>query len=215
MSCEDDFSNDAQFQQSPQDESLTLRLLLESSQRQEEFLAKACSLMEGLDTKFGQLATGYMQLEAAANRALDQAGAPTDSLKGAAPTMQRGSLANPPGRQSLSSQPIGRGPAPEDLQREQAEKLAAERKRVEDENMRRAEELARKQALEEQRRLEEEQRRRAEEERKRELELKRKQDLHDKTAGLMSGLISSAPGTGLFDDDFKPAKKGGLFDDDD
>merc|ERR1712007_181942 len=195
---------DAQFQRSPQDESLTIRLLLESSQRQEEFLAKACTLLEGLDTKFGQLATGYMRLEAAANHALDQAGAPTDALKGAAPTIQRGSLANPPGRQSLSSQPISRGPAPEDLQREQGEK-----------NMRRAEELARKQALEEQRRLDEEQRRRAEEERKRELELKRKQDLHDKTAGLMSGLISSAPGGGLFDDDLKPVKKGGLFDDDD
>mmetsp|Transcript_9282 Transcript_9282/g.17088 ORF Transcript_9282/g.17088 Transcript_9282/m.17088 type:complete len:224 (+) Transcript_9282:86-757(+) len=189
-----------------------LRLVAESSQRQEQLLGKVCSLLVSLDEKLGRIASAQERLEDSLHRAAD---APAGAARGAPvqSQVQRGSLVPPPGKPSYATgAPVG--PTLEE-QRAQQERLAAERLRMEEENRRRAEEMNRRREEEERRKREEEERRRQEEERRREEERQRKEELGKKTSGLMSGLLSnSGGGGGLFgDEEPKRNSKGGLFDD--
>lgn len=184
------------------DAGLQLRLLVESSQRQEQLFVKACGLLEGLGEKMAAVASNQERLESTMQSVADGGfgggGAKaTPPLGGAPPTA--------PGGVSRQEQ-----------QRLEAERLAAERARIEEENRRRAEELARKKAEAEKRAAQEAERKRIEEEKRAAEEKARKQLLESKTTGLMSDLISGSGGGGLFADDLgKPKKKGGgLFDDD-
>jgi hypothetical protein len=210
------------------DASTQLAQLVACAQRQEQLLGKVCSLLVGLDEKMGRLASSQERLEA--NMANLQAAMP---LGGAMPVggggaaaagagvrgVPRGQMVQPPGKAG----PLGGGSGPGGMvteaqraeeQRSSADKLAADRIRIEEEGRRRAEELARKREEDEQRKREEMERQRIEEERRREEERLRKQQLEKKTSGLMSGLITDS-GSGLFGDEDvgKKKNKGGLFDD--
>jgi len=191
-----------------------LRVVAESSQRQEQLLGKVCSLLVSLDEKLGRIASAQERLEDSLHRAADApAGAARAPVSG---QVQRGALVAPPGKPGYSAAGAQQGPSPEE-QRLQQERLAAERLRMEEENRRRAEEMNRRREEEERRKREEEERRRQEEERRREEERLRKEELGKKTSGLMSGLLSSdsgGGGGGLFGDEApKRSSKGGLFDD--
>ncbi|CAE7578479.1 unnamed protein product [Symbiodinium natans] len=193
-----------------------LRVVAESSQRQEQLLGKVCSLLVSLDEKLGRIASAQERLEDSLHRAADApAGVARAPVSGQVQP-QRGSLVPPPGKPGYSASGGGvpQGPTPEE-QRLQQERLAAERLRMEEENRRRAEEMNRRREEEERRKREEEERRRQEEERRREEERLRKEELAKKTSGLMSGLVSSGGGGGgLFgDEEPKRNSKGGLFDD--
>ncbi|CAK9011706.1 unnamed protein product [Durusdinium trenchii] len=187
-----------------------LRLVAESSQRQEQLLGKVCSLLVSLDEKMGRMAAAQERMQDSLLRAPDpglSAAAPKAPLSNA----QRGALVAPPGKPYAGAPAAG--PSPEE-QRLAQERLLADQKRIEEENRRRAEELARQRAEEERRRREDEERRRQEEERRREEERRAKEELGKKTDGLLSGLLSQSGGGGLFgDDEPKRASKGGLFDD--
>ncbi|CAJ1355741.1 unnamed protein product [Effrenium voratum] len=196
-----------------------LRLVAESAQRQEQLLGKVCSLLLGLDDKLGRIAAAQERLEETMQRGGGGGGSSGDSFtaRGGTAPVPRGNLVAPPGKTSYSG-PLGpsaaAGPSPEE-QRLAQERLAADRLRMEEENRRRAEELARRREEDERRKREEEERRRQEEERRREEERLRKEELGKKTSGLMSGLLSSSGGGGLFGDEAAPKRssKGGLFDD--
>ncbi|CAE7246068.1 unnamed protein product [Symbiodinium sp. CCMP2592] len=170
-----------------------LRVVAESSQRQEQLLGKVCSLLVSLDEKLGRIASAQERLEDSLHRAADApAGAARAPVSG---QVQRGALVAPPGKPGYSAAGAQQGPSPEE-QRLQQERLAAERLRMEEENRRRAEEMNRRREEEERRKREEEERRRQEEERRREEERLRKEELGKKTSGLMSGLLSSDSGGG-------------------
>jgi hypothetical protein len=203
------------------DAGMQLRLLVESSQRQEQLFTKVCSLLVGLDEKMTVVAGNQERLESTMQRLAEEgAFAGGGSGGSSARASGRGNIAAPPGRETLG----GSGPtaatatggvSKEEQQRLEAERLAAERARIEEENARRAQELARKKAEAEKRAKEEEERKRIEEEKRLAEEKARKQELEKKTTGLMSDLISGGGGD-LFGDDLagKSKKKGGLFDDD-
>jgi hypothetical protein len=219
------------------DVGMQLKLLVESSRRQEELLGKVCSLLVGLDAKMGSIANSQNRLE----DKLSQPGAmvanpgtagspPVAQAARASTAVNRGQMICPPGKtpEYLGGSFTAPPPAPTqtqpqtaqqvaDQQRMSAERIQEERRRIEEEGRRRAEELARNRELEQQRRREEAERQRLEEERRKEAEKQRKAALENKTAGLMAGLTSGAGGANsLFDDDDKPEKPkgGGLFDDD-
>eukprot|EP00929_Paragymnodinium_shiwhaense_P120054 TRINITY_DN91960_c0_g1_i1.p1 TRINITY_DN91960_c0_g1~~TRINITY_DN91960_c0_g1_i1.p1 ORF type:complete len:262 (+),score=81.69 TRINITY_DN91960_c0_g1_i1:110-895(+) len=214
------------------DASVQLRLLVESSQRQEQLLGKVCSLLVSLDEKMGRLAANQSMLEsrldAVAGGGYAAAGAPVGKVASGS-NIPRGSLIAPPGQPGAVRQPPAPAPSASftnaqttaaqraEFERQEAERLAAERIRIEEEARRRAEELARKREEDERRRREEAERQRLEEERRREEERQRKAALENKTNAAMSSLLTGGGGGGLFgDDDTAPKKKkGGLFDDDD
>eukprot|EP00438_Fugacium_kawagutii_P023004 Skav205112 [mRNA] locus=scaffold1864:74950:85019:+ [translate_table: standard] len=192
-----------------------LRLVAESSQRQEQLLGKVCSLLVSLDEKMGRIAAAQERMQDNLQR-LPEAAPASGATRPPPPGPTRGALVAPPGKTSYGG-PVSAVPSAEEQHLAQ-ERLLAEQKRIEEENRRRAEELARQRAEEERRRREEEERRRQEEERRREEERKAKEELGKKTSGLMSGLLSSGAsggaGGGLFgDDEPKRTSKGGLFDD--
>lgn len=192
-----------------------LRLVAESSQRQEQLLGKVCSLLVSLDEKMGRIAAAQERMEDNLHR-LPETGSASIAARPPPPGQPRGALVAPPGKTSYGG-PVSAVPSAEE-QRLAQERLLAEQKRMEEENRRRAEELARQRAEEERRKREEEERRRQEEERRREEERRAKEELGKKTSGLMSGLLSSSGGGGggggLFgDEEPKRASKGGLFDD--
>lgn len=198
------------------DAGAQLRQLVECAQRQEQLLAKVCSLLVGLNDKVENLAVSQERLEATMARMAEQGGVPisaggTGSAGGQRPSIPRGSLVPPPGKSFTAA---GGAADPIADQRASAEKMAAERQRIEEDSRRRAEELARKREEEEHRKREEAEQRRLEEERRREEERLRKEHLEKKTTGLMSNLITSSGG-GLFGDEETTTKrnKGGLFDD--
>eukprot|EP00439_Symbiodinium_sp_Y106_P024878 s415_g3.t1 len=140
-----------------------LRVVAESSQRQEQLLGKVCSLLVSLDEKLGRIASAQERLEDSLHRAADApAGAARAPVSG---QVQRGALVAPPGKPGYSAAGAQQGPSPEE-QRLQQERLAAERLRMEEENRRRAEEMNRRREEEERRKREEEERRRQEEERR-------------------------------------------------
>jgi hypothetical protein len=220
------------------DVGLQLKLLVESSRRQEELLGKVCSLLMGLDSKMGSIADSQGRLEErmAQGYVAASSGSPGGGVGGGggAPVtskpslpINRGAMVVPPGKSAeglggsftappLTAQPVS-NLSPADTQRMSAERIAEERRRIEEEGQRRAAELARNRELEQQRRREEAERQRLEEERRKEAEKQRKAALENKTAGLMAGLTSGGGGGGLFDDDDEPktkSKGGGLFDDD-
>ncbi|CAE7281464.1 unnamed protein product [Symbiodinium pilosum] len=191
-----------------------LRLVAESSQRQEQLLSKVCSLLVNLDEKMGRIASAQERLEDSLHRVDPPAGVARAPVS-AQGQQQRGSLVPPPGKPGYSASGAPQGPTLEE-QRLQQERLAAERLRMEEENRRRAEEMNRRKEEEERRKREEEERWRQEEERRREEERQRREELGKKTSGLMSGLLSSGGGGGggLFgDEEPKRNSKGGLFDD--
>eukprot|EP00427_Karlodinium_veneficum_P021550 CAMPEP_0169113974 /NCGR_PEP_ID=MMETSP1015-20121227/28496_1 /TAXON_ID=342587 /ORGANISM="Karlodinium micrum, Strain CCMP2283" /LENGTH=208 /DNA_ID=CAMNT_0009176197 /DNA_START=42 /DNA_END=668 /DNA_ORIENTATION=- len=208
MDSEDPFSEylapDQPVAPPANDAGLQLRLLVESSKRQEQLFVKVCGLLEGLGEKMSAVASNQESLQSTMQRLADEGGGGRAS--------GRGSMAKPPGVGTLGPGGVSR----EEQQRLEAERLAAERARIEEENKRRAEELARKKAEAEKRAAEEAERKRIEEEKRAAEEKARKQLLESKTTGLMSDLISDSGGGGLFGDDLgKPKKKGGgLFDDD-
>lgn len=190
-----------------------LRLVAESSQRQEQLLGKVCSLLVSLDEKMGRIAAAQDRM-ISDNLQRPEAGPSTGAARPPPPGQTRGALVAPPGKPSYGG-PVSAVPSAEE-QRLAQERLLADQKRMEEENRRRAEEMARQRAEEERRKREEEERRRQEEERRREEERRAKEELGKKTSGLMSGLLSSSGGSGggLFgDDEPKRASKGGLFDD--
>mmetsp|Transcript_63582 Transcript_63582/g.113144 ORF Transcript_63582/g.113144 Transcript_63582/m.113144 type:complete len:244 (-) Transcript_63582:125-856(-) len=202
-----------------------LQLMAASAQRQEQLLGKVCSLLMAMDEKMGRMETRQERLESTLQRLVESgaAGALSGSGMGSAaqpprsmaPPAQRGNLVAPPGKTGYApSASAGAGPSPEE-QRLQAERLAADRMRMEEENRRRAEEMERRRQEDERRKREEEERRRLEEERRKEEERLRKEALEKKTMGLMSNLISTnSSAGGLFGDEEPPRKsKGGLFDD--
>jgi len=206
------------------DAAMMLRLLVESSQRQEQLLGKVCSLLVGMDDKIGRLAANQERLEATLQTSVSQAmqgssvAAGGNKAASATPSHSRGSIVVPPGKSGAgivpSNAPLTPAQAAEE-QRLNAERLAQDRIRIEEEGRRRAEELARKRDEDERRRREEAERQRIEEEKRREEERQRKMQFEKKTNGLMSNLITNSGGGGLFGDEVesKP-KKGGLFDDD-
>mmetsp|Transcript_109199 Transcript_109199/g.172102 ORF Transcript_109199/g.172102 Transcript_109199/m.172102 type:complete len:212 (-) Transcript_109199:251-886(-) len=187
------------------DAALQLRLLVESSQRQEQLFVKVCGLLEGLGEKMAAVASNQERLESTMQSAADGGFGGGGAAAAKAKPPLGGAPPTAPGGVSRQEQ-----------QRLEAERLAAERARIEEENKRRAEELARKKAEAEKRAAEEAERKRIEEEKRAAEEKARKQLLEAKTTGLMSDLISDSGGGGLFADDLgKPKKKGGgLFDDD-
>lgn len=192
-----------------------LRLVAESSQRQEQLLGKVCSLLVSLDEKMGRIAAAQERMEDNLHR-LPETGSASIAARPPPPGQPRGALVAPPGKTSYGG-PVSAVPSAEE-QRLAQERLLADQKRMEEENRRRAEELARQRAEEERRKREEEERRRQEEERRREEERRAKEELGKKTSGLMSGLLSSSGGGGggggLFgDEEPKRASKSGLFDD--
>mmetsp|Transcript_59899 Transcript_59899/g.128522 ORF Transcript_59899/g.128522 Transcript_59899/m.128522 type:complete len:235 (+) Transcript_59899:95-799(+) len=197
------------------DAGMQLRLLVECARRQEELLGKVCGLLVGLDDKMGRLAASQERLESQF-QTLPAQGAGAGAPRSAVP---RGNLVPPPGKSPLGGSG-GPGPAASPVQsaeeqRMVAEKMAAERLRIEEEGRRRAEELARRREEEEKRRQEEAERQRLEEERRKEEERLRKAQLEKKTTGLMGDLMSGSSGGGLFGDEDvgKRKSKGGLFDD--
>lgn len=211
------------------DAGAQLRQLVLCAQRQEQLLGKICSVMVGLDEKMSRMAVAQERLEATMERFMEGGMAPAvggsfvaPGVGAQRPSVTRGSLVQPPGKSAggiPAAQAVPAGTsftAAAEEQRLAAEKLAAERLRLEEESRRRAEELARKKEEEERRKREEAERLRLEEERRKEEERLRKEQLEKKTTGLMSNLISSSGGGGLFGDDDtgkKKSVKGGLFDD--
>jgi len=199
----------------PQDDAaLQLKSLVESSQRQELLLGKMCSLLAGIGDKLGEVTNSQERLEAA----IQQAGLGSGTRGGGAqaPPPAGGAAAGAPSRGAVVAPP-GRGGPPVEDPRASAEKLAQDRARMEEENLRRAEELRKKKIEDDRRKAEEAERQRVEDERKRTEERQRKANLEAKTTGLMSDLISGGGGGGsdLFGSDPpKKTSKGGLFDDD-
>lgn len=200
------------------DATLQLRLLVESAQRQEQLMGKVCSLLVGLDEKLGQVSANQERLEGSLTRLAEEG---AFSGKGGAAADGRGQIVAPPGKTGNNP---GAGPGRSSIsaaekaekERQEAEKIAAERARIEAENVRRAEELARKKVEAEKRAREQAEIERIAEEKRREEEARKKAVLEQKTSGLMSDLISSGGGGGLFGDDIGAGKKkkgGGLFDD--
>lgn len=203
------------------DPSAYLRALAESAQRQEQLLGKVCSLLLGLDEKLSRVASNQEALASQLSMVAEQAASKGPSEMSSKIGSGRGQIVAPPGKYPTSGTTSAAAAAPtpgisrEEQQRLEAEKIAAERARVEEENRRRAEELARKREESEKRAKEEAERQRIEEEKRREEERARKQQLEKKTTGLMSDLIGGGGGGGgLFGDEPAPKKKaGGLFDD--
>jgi len=178
----------------PQDDAtLQLRLLVDTAQRQEQLLGKVCSILVGLDEKLGSLAQTQERLEATMQRVVEQGGMQVGGVgKTVDPKANplgstRGALVLPPGKVGAAPSPgIGNSGVQSSAslsaedQNLQAERLAAERLRIEEEARRRAEELARKKEDEERRRREEAERQRIEEERRKEQERQRKALLEKK-----------------------------------
>lgn len=211
---------------SPDDAAYQLRLLAESSRRQEQLLGKVCSLLVNLDEKLGAVANNQERLEVKMERmAEDGAFAGGGGGGGGGDATRRdsgsgrGAIVGPPGSRGSLPAAGPAGPSKEELARQEAARIAAERSRIEAENARRAEELARKKVQAEKDSKEEAERQRILEEKRKEEERQRKSLLEKKTTGLMTDLIGGGGGGGggLFGDD-GPAKarknKGGLFDDD-
>eukprot|EP00913_Durusdinium_trenchii_P002838 g2626.t1 len=168
-----------------------LRLVAESSQRQEQLLGKVCSLLVSLDEKMGRMAAAQDSrspkfLKARMKNPLDEERmqdsllrAPDPGLSAAAPkaplsNAQRGALVAPPGKPYAGAPAAGPSP-------EEGTCLPTQRRNrwINDGWERRA-----------------------------------KEELGKKTDGLLSGLLSQSGGGGLFgDDEPKRASKGGLFDD--
>eukprot|EP00927_Polykrikos_kofoidii_P069168 TRINITY_DN64551_c0_g1_i1.p1 TRINITY_DN64551_c0_g1~~TRINITY_DN64551_c0_g1_i1.p1 ORF type:complete len:259 (+),score=72.02 TRINITY_DN64551_c0_g1_i1:72-848(+) len=209
------------------DAGLQMKLLVESSQRQEQLLEKVCSLVANLDARIETLGNNQNRLEATlhhvvSQRAMSSTPVVRDTTKSATPAgINRGSLVAPPGRGPVnplaSPPPTSTIVVSDEKSTEAEDRLARERLRLEEESRRRAEEMQRKRVEEERRRQKEIERQRIEEDRRREEEKLRKQELENKTNAALSGLFGSDSGGGssLFgDDEAKPKKKsGGLFDD--
>jgi len=208
---------------SPDDAAYQLRLLAESSRRQEQLLGKVCSLLVNLDEKLGAVANNQERLEVKMERMAEDGAFSGGGGGGGGATRRdsgsgRGMIVGPPGSRGAMPTAGPSGPSKEEVARQEAERIAAERSRIEAENARRAEELARKRVEAEKHAQEEAERQRILEEKRKEEERQRKSLLEKKTTGLMDDLVggSGGGGGGLFGDDLpKKAKKGGgLFDDD-
>lgn len=193
--------------------------LLESSRNQEKLLLRLVCEVEKLTRRLTSLETLPSIGSTVRKDTQSPASTPTSTSRSLPP--QRGALVLPPGCRSTTipsmTVPKAVSSAEDNAVRQaQNEELALQR--------RRADEEARLARIESERKERE-----AEDERRRVLERKRieeekriKEELERKTRGLMTGLLTSGPGGGLFDDDLgefgsnkkgNGTKTGGLFDD--
>ena len=198
-----------------QQENNTLLQLLESSKRKELLLEKIVSEMERMNRRLLTLENLSPSHPVPAAKTFSPTGSPVSSS--AAPRASRGTLVLPPGSKP-STVPNLPDKKPvlsnEDVASREQDEHAAILRRRNDEEAR----LARLEAERKQREQEEERKRLAELKRVEE-ERRMKEELDKKTRGLMTGLLASNSGGGLFEDDIDSIaapglkKSGGLFDD--
>eukprot|EP00927_Polykrikos_kofoidii_P025601 TRINITY_DN22973_c0_g1_i1.p1 TRINITY_DN22973_c0_g1~~TRINITY_DN22973_c0_g1_i1.p1 ORF type:complete len:247 (+),score=55.41 TRINITY_DN22973_c0_g1_i1:128-868(+) len=202
--------------------AVQLKLLVESSQRQEQLLGKVCSLLVGLDGRMGTLASKQDRFESTLQQVFSQSTtvlstAGRDVVRTTSMGTNRGSLVAPPGKGPINplASPPPSAPQPPTNTGPSPEQLAQERMRMEEDARLRAEEMQRKRVEDDRRRREEAERQRVEEERRREEERVRKEELEKKTNAALSGLFGSGgASSSLFgDEDTSKKKKSGLFDD--